>query len=91
MYPVFQSQKPLSKPRRNNLRRGELCESRRIRTDPSIELAACGSSGPGMSSFGAWESEVLEHVYDHVEYVSLQLRPGKKGKARAGCPQLPGT
>ncbi|MCL2410006.1 MAG: hypothetical protein FWC97_00035 [Treponema sp.] len=24
-----------------------------------------------MSTFGAWETEVLEHLYDHVEYVSL--------------------
>ncbi|HXT80619.1 MAG TPA: alpha-N-arabinofuranosidase [Acetobacteraceae bacterium] len=39
--------------------------------DPSIELAACGSSGRNMPSFGAWESTVLEHCFDHVEYISL--------------------
>ena len=40
-------------------------------TDPSIELAACGSSGRNMPSFGSWEEEVLEHTFDHVEYISL--------------------
>jgi alpha-L-arabinofuranosidase len=39
--------------------------------DPSIELAACGSSGRRMSTFGAWEDTVLEHTFDHVEYISL--------------------
>ncbi len=29
--------------------------------DPSIELAACGSSGRNMATFGAWEDTVLEH------------------------------
>ena len=39
--------------------------------DPSIELAACGSSGRTMPTFGAWEDTVLEHTFDHVEFVSL--------------------
>jgi alpha-N-arabinofuranosidase len=39
--------------------------------DPSIELAACGSSGRNMPTFGAWEDTVLEHTFDHVEYISL--------------------
>jgi alpha-L-arabinofuranosidase len=39
--------------------------------DPSIELAACGSSGRNMPSFGAWEATVLDHCFDHVEYISL--------------------
>ena len=39
--------------------------------DPSIELAACGSSGRSMPVFGAWEDTVLEHTFDHVEYISL--------------------
>ncbi len=38
-------------------------------TDPSIELVACGSSNVGMC--GEWELEVLRHVYDHVDYLSL--------------------
>ena len=39
--------------------------------DPSIELVACGSSFAKMPGFGDWEKTVLEHVYDHVEYISL--------------------
>ncbi len=39
--------------------------------DPSIELAACGSSGRTMPTFGTWEDVVLEHCFDHVEYISL--------------------
>ena len=38
-------------------------------TAPSIELVACGSSNVGMC--GDWEAEVLRHVYDHVDYLSL--------------------
>lgn len=39
--------------------------------DPTIELVACGSSGIGMPTFGAWEETVLEHAYEHVDYISL--------------------
>ena len=39
--------------------------------DPTIELAACGSSGRNMPTFGAWEDAVLDHTFDHVEYISL--------------------
>jgi len=39
--------------------------------DPIIELAACGSSGRRMPTFGRWEDVVLEHTFDHVEYISL--------------------
>src|SRR5581483_10514647 len=39
--------------------------------DPSIELAACGSSGRRMATYGAWEDTVLQHTFDHVEYISL--------------------
>ena len=39
--------------------------------DPAIELAACGSSGRNMPTFGTWEDTVLEHTFDHVEYISL--------------------
>ncbi len=40
-------------------------------TDPSIELAACGSSGRKMSTYGEWERVVLEHTFEHVEFISL--------------------
>ena len=39
--------------------------------DPSIELAACGSSARNMDTFGHWEDVVLEHCFDHVDYISL--------------------
>jgi alpha-N-arabinofuranosidase len=39
--------------------------------DPTIELVVCGSSGRDMPTFGQWESTVLEHAYDVVDYVSL--------------------
>jgi len=39
--------------------------------DGSIELAACGSSGRKMATFGAWEDRVLEHCFDQVEWISL--------------------
>ncbi|GAA1278978.1 alpha-N-arabinofuranosidase [Sphaerisporangium rubeum] len=37
---------------------------------PGLELVACGSSGSGMETFGAWESTVLEETYDLVDFVS---------------------
>jgi alpha-N-arabinofuranosidase len=40
-------------------------------TDPSIELVACGSSSMGMPTFGGWENTILNHLYDHVDYISL--------------------
>jgi alpha-N-arabinofuranosidase len=39
--------------------------------DPGIELVACGSSGHEMPTFGYWESTVLEHTFDAVDYVSM--------------------
>lgn len=38
--------------------------------DPGISLVACGSSGRGMPTFGAWEATVLEHTYEHVDFIS---------------------
>jgi alpha-L-arabinofuranosidase len=39
--------------------------------DPSVSLVACGSSNRHMPTFGAWEATVLEHTYQHVDYISL--------------------
>ena len=39
--------------------------------DPAIELAACGSSARRMATYGAWEDTVLDHCFDHVEWISL--------------------
>ncbi|GII80004.1 alpha-N-arabinofuranosidase [Sphaerisporangium rufum] len=38
--------------------------------DPGLELVACGSSGTGMPTFGAWEATVLEETYDVVDLIS---------------------
>ncbi|MEV4274952.1 alpha-N-arabinofuranosidase [Actinoplanes xinjiangensis] len=38
--------------------------------EPDLELVACGSSSSSMPTFGTWESTVLEHAYDVVDYVS---------------------
>ncbi len=38
--------------------------------DRNLELVVCGSSGSGMPTFGDWERTVLEHSYEHVDYVS---------------------
>jgi alpha-N-arabinofuranosidase len=39
--------------------------------DPTIELAACGSSHRGMPTYAAWEYEVLDHCFDEVDFISL--------------------
>jgi alpha-N-arabinofuranosidase len=39
--------------------------------DPSLTLAACGSSSRNMPTFGAWEQEVLEHTFEYVDFISL--------------------
>jgi alpha-N-arabinofuranosidase len=39
--------------------------------DPTIQLAACGSSGRNMPTFGEWEDTVIEHTFDHADYISL--------------------
>jgi len=40
-------------------------------TDNSIELVACGSSSCEMPTFASWEATVLEHTYEHIDYLSL--------------------
>jgi alpha-N-arabinofuranosidase len=44
--------------------------------DPTIELVACGSSNSKMPTFPDWEATVLEHTYEHVEYLSLHTYYG---------------
>lgn len=46
--------------------------------DPSIELVACGSSGRGMKTFPEWEATVLDHTYEHVDYISLHTYYGNR-------------
>ena len=46
--------------------------------DPEAKLVVCGSSHSGMPTFGAWEETVLEHTYDHVDYLSLHSYYGNR-------------
>ena len=39
--------------------------------DEEIELVACGSSYCEIPTFASWEAEVLDHTYEHVDYLSL--------------------
>jgi alpha-N-arabinofuranosidase len=53
--------------------------------DPAIELVTCGSSGPGMPTFGAWEETVLDLAWDVTDYVSLHsyFDPAEYGSIEA--------
>ncbi|MGG1311718.1 alpha-N-arabinofuranosidase [Cohnella laeviribosi] len=46
--------------------------------DPSIELVVCGSSSTEMPTYPEWEATVLEHTYDHVDYISLHRYYGNR-------------
>ena len=46
--------------------------------DPDIELVVCGSSYINMPSFATWEATVLEHTYEHVDYLSLHSYYGNQ-------------
>lgn len=39
--------------------------------DPSIELVACGSATTLLPTYPEWDRIVLEHLYDHVDYISM--------------------
>ena len=56
------------------------CETAKLMkwTEPDIELVACGSSGPGMPTFGDWERTVLRECYEHIDYLSLHSYYGNR-------------
>lgn len=56
------------------------CETAKVMkwVDPSIELVACGSSSLAMPTFPDWEATVLEHTYDHVDFISLHQYYGNR-------------
>lgn len=39
--------------------------------DPRLEIVVCGSSSDDMPTFGTWESTVLQHTYEDVDYISM--------------------
>lgn len=47
--------------------------------DRTLELVACGSSGSSMPTFGDWERIVLEHAYEHVDYISCHAYYQERG------------
>ena len=53
------------------------------RLDPDIELVVCGSSNERMATFGSWDAEVLEHVYDVVDYIAVHAYFDPEGAPRA--------
>ena len=46
--------------------------------DKSIEVAACGSSGPGMPTYMEWDRQVLDYLGDQADYVSLHRYVGNR-------------
>lgn len=47
------------------------CANQMRMVDPSLQLIACGSSGPGMATYLEWDRQVLEECYDLVDGISL--------------------
>jgi len=47
------------------------CANQMRMVDDSLQLIACGSSGPGMATYLEWDRQVLEECYDMVDGISL--------------------
>jgi len=52
--------------------------------DPNLELVVCGSSHRGMPTFGTWEWTVLDHAFEHVDYLSLHTYYGRGSEGTPG-------
>ena len=52
--------------------------------DPSLQLIACGSSGPVMPTYLEWDREVLEQCYDYVDALSLHRYFGNTAEETGG-------
>jgi alpha-L-arabinofuranosidase len=52
--------------------------------DPSLQLIACGSSGPLMPTYLEWDREVLEQCYDYVDGLSLHRYFGNTPEETGG-------
>ena len=46
--------------------------------DPTVELVACGSSNSHMPTYAGWEATVLDHPYNHVDFLSLHTYYGNR-------------
>jgi alpha-L-arabinofuranosidase len=59
--------------------------------DPTLVLAACGSSARNMPTFGHWEETVIGETFDHADYISLHTYLNNYGEDTAAflaCPDL---
>jgi alpha-L-arabinofuranosidase len=52
--------------------------------DPSLQLIACGSSGPFMPTYLEWDREVLEQCYESVDGLSLHRYFSNNGQETGG-------
>lgn len=52
--------------------------------DHSLQLIACGSSGPFMPTYLEWDREVLEQCYDYVDGLSLHRYFGNDERQTGG-------
>src|SRR6201982_1314691 len=52
--------------------------------DPSLQLIACGSSGPFMPTYLEWDREVLEQCYEYVDGLSLHRYFGNTQEETGG-------
>jgi alpha-N-arabinofuranosidase len=52
--------------------------------DRSVQLIACGSSGPLMPTYLEWDREVLEQCYDYVDGLSLHRYFGNTAEETGG-------
>ena len=53
-----------------------------------MQLIACGSSGPGQSTFLEWDREVLEECYSQVDGISLHRYYGNEATGETGGDSL---
>jgi alpha-N-arabinofuranosidase len=47
------------------------CANQMRMVDPTVQLVACGSSGPLMATYLEWDREMLQECYDQVDGISL--------------------
>ena len=59
-------------------------QMRYVNPDPSLQLIACGSSGPFMPTYLEWDREVLEQCYEYVDGLSLHRYFGNTAQETGG-------
>jgi alpha-N-arabinofuranosidase len=48
--------------------------------DPSVELVVCGSCAPELGTYMQWDRQVLEYLYNDVDYISLHRYVGNSAQ-----------